>query len=310
MHEIILHHYPQSPFSEKVRLTFGLKGLSWRAVEQPSIMPKPELLPLTGAYRKIPVMQIGADVYCDSQCIVRELERRHPAPTVHPGRSEATSWAFAFWSDRVLFQAAVGVIFGQMADQVPKEFIEDRTKLMGAGQRFDTNAMKAAVPLLKESLRAQLDWLDTQLADGRAFLTGAAPGLADFTSYHPIWFLASYYPPAGEVLAAHPRLSAWKERVRSIGYGKMVPMERAEALEVARAAKPETEAAADPGEPNGLKPGDKVMVMPDDYGRDPVAGELVRSSAQEIAVRRIDPALGEIVVHFPRAGFMVLRGGG
>jgi hypothetical protein len=51
------------------------------------------------------------------------------------------------------------------------------------------------------------------------------------------------------------------------------------------------------------------MVMPDDYGRDPVAGELVRSSAQEIAVRRVDPALGEIVVHFPRAGFMVLRGG-
>ena len=101
-------------------------------------MPKPELLPLTGAYRKIPVMQIGADVYCDSQCIVRELERRHPTPTVHPGESEATSWAFAFWSDRVLFQAAVGVIFGQMADQVPKEFIEDRSKLMGTGQRFDT----------------------------------------------------------------------------------------------------------------------------------------------------------------------------
>ena len=310
MHEIILHHYPQSPYSEKVRLTFGLKGLSWRAVEQPSIMPKPELLPLTGAYRKIPVMQIGADVYCDSQCIVRELERRHPTPTVHPGKSEATSWAFAFWSDRVLFQAAVGVIFGQMADQVPKEFIEDRSKLMGTGQRFDTNAMKAAVPLLKESLRAQLDWLDTQLGDGRAFLTGAAPGLADFTSYHPIWFLASYYPPAGEILAAHPRLNAWKERVRAIGHGKMAPMERAEALEIARAAKPETEAAADPGEPNGLKPGDKVMVMPDDYGRDPVAGELVRSSAQEIALRRVDPALGEIVVHFPRAGFMVLRGGG
>ena len=168
-------------------------------------MPKPELLPLTGAYRKIPVMQIGADVYCDSQCIVRELERRHPTPTRPSGRSEATSWAFAFWSDRVLFQAAVGVIFGQMADQVPKEFIEDRSKLMGTGQRFDTNAMKAAVPLLKESLRAQLDWLDAQLGDGRAFLTGAEPGLADFTSYHPIWFLASYYPPAGEILAAHPR---------------------------------------------------------------------------------------------------------
>ncbi|HXZ84260.1 MAG TPA: glutathione S-transferase family protein [Myxococcota bacterium] len=309
MHEIILHHYPASPFSEKVRLSLGLKRLAWRAVEQPNIMPKPELLPLTGGYRKIPVMQIGADVYCDSQCIVRELERRHPTPTLHPGGSEATSYAFAFWSDRVFFQAAVGVIFGQMADQVPKEFIEDRSKLLGTGQRFDTSAMKNAVPMLKESLRAQLSWLDAQLADGRAFLLGAAPGLADFTTYHSIWFLSSYYPPAAEILAPHARVRAWTERVRAIGHGSMKPMERAEALAIARAAQPETTPAADPGEPNGWKPGDRVLVMPDDYGRDPVAGELVRSSANEIAIRRSAPEVGEVVVHFPRAGFLVLRGG-
>jgi glutathione S-transferase len=308
MHEIILHHYPSSPFSEKVRLTLGLKRLAWRAVEQPTIMPKPELIPLTGAYRKIPVMQIGADVYCDSQCIIRELERRHPQPSVHPGGSEATSWAFAFWSDRVLFQAAVAVIFGQMADQVPKEFMDDRSALMGNGQRFDPVQMKAAVPLMKESLRAQLAWLDAQLGDGRAFLLGAAPGLADFTSYHPIWFLKSFYPPAAETLAQHARVGAWSERVKAMGHGSSKPMERKEALEIARAAEPETLPLADPGEPNGLKPGDKVMVMPDDYGRDPVAGTLVRSSAQEIAVRRSAPEVGEVVVHFPRAGFLVLRG--
>ncbi|MFI5315208.1 MAG: glutathione S-transferase family protein [Myxococcota bacterium] len=308
MHEIILHHYPSSPFSEKVRLTLGLKGLSWRAVEQPTIMPKPELLPLTGAYRKIPVMQIGADVYCDSQCIIRELQRRHPQPSVYEG-GEATSLAFSFWSDRVLFQAAVAVIFGQMADQVPKEFMDDRSALMGNGQRFDPAQMKAAVPLMKESLRAQLDWLDAQLADGRSFLLGPKPGLADFTTYHPIWFLKSFYPPAAEILAAHARVGAWSERVKAIGHGSQKPMERKEALETARAAEPETPPQADPGEPNGLKPGDTVMVMPDDYGRDPVAGTLVRSSAQEIAVRRSAPEVGEIVVHFPRAGFIVIRGG-
>jgi glutathione S-transferase len=254
-------------------------------------------------------MQIGADVFCDSQCIIRELEKRHPTPSVHPGASEATSWAFAFWSDRVLFQAAVAVIFGQMADQVPKEFMDDRSALMGGGQRFDPMQMKAAVPLMKESLRAQLDWLDSQLGDGRAFLLGAAPGLADFTTYHPIWFLRSFYPPAGEILAQHARVNAWSERVKAIGHGQMKPMTGKEALDVARAAEPETPASVDAGEPNGLKPGDKVMVMPDDYGRDPVAGTLVRSSAQEIAVRRRDETLGELVVHFPRAGFLVLRGG-
>ncbi len=47
--DIIFHHYPASPFSEKVRVAFGIKALSWRSVEQPVIMPKPDLVPLTAA---------------------------------------------------------------------------------------------------------------------------------------------------------------------------------------------------------------------------------------------------------------------
>jgi len=305
MHEIILHHYPASPFSEKVRLTFGLKGLSWRAVEQPNIMPKPELLPLTGAYRKIPVMQLGADVYCDSQCIIRELERRFPKPTVHAG-GEAVGWAFTVYSDKVLFMATVVLIFGMMGDQVDPAFAEDRTKLMG-GQPFNPAQMKAGVPIMRESLRAQLSWLESQLGDGRAFITGAAPGLADFTTYHPLWFLQSYYPPAGELLKPYARLTGWLGRVKAIGHGTMKPMTTHEALEVARKAEPETRDQADPAEPNGLKPGDKVTVMADDYGRDPITGTLVTSSPNEIAIRRSSPEVGDVVVHFPRVGFMALR---
>ena len=303
MHGLILHHYPTSPFSEKVRLTLGRKRLAWRAVEQPTIMPKPELVPLTGGYRKIPVLQVGADVYCDSQCIVRELERRHPEPSVFGGAEPATHQAFAFWSDRVLFQAAVGVIFGQMGDAVPQAFIDDRSKLMG--RSFDVAQMKAAVPMLRDALRAQLDWLEEQLRDGRRFLLGSEPGLADFTTYHPVWFLRSFHKPAAEELARMPGVSAWAERVAAIGHGEMRPMPAAEALAIARDARPATAPSADPGDPNGRRPGDRVAVFADDYGRDPVVGELVAHSAQEIAILRKDPQLGEIVVHFPRAGFLV-----
>jgi hypothetical protein len=79
MTDIILHHYETSPYSEKVRLGLGLKGLAWETVEIPVIMPKSDLTALTGGYRKTPVLQIGAN-YCDSQLIMRELERRHPTP--------------------------------------------------------------------------------------------------------------------------------------------------------------------------------------------------------------------------------------
>ena len=76
MTEIVFHHYPQSPVAEKVRVVFGIKQLHWRSVEIPRIPPKPDLMPLTGGYRRTPVLQVGADIYCDSQCIMRELERR------------------------------------------------------------------------------------------------------------------------------------------------------------------------------------------------------------------------------------------
>ncbi len=305
MPELILHHYWTSPFTEKVRLALGRKALAWRSVEQPTILPKPELVPLTGGYRKIPVLQIGADVYCDSQCILRELERRFPSPTLYPDRNEATAWATAFWSDRVLFQATVAVIFGQLADSVPKEFIADRSKL--TGRSFDPGEMKAAVPLMKEQLRAQLDWLDAQLADGRPYLLGPEPGLADFTTYHPVWFLQSFYPPAAELLAPHAGVRGWAERVKAIGHGRHAAMERSEALAIAKAEESKTEPRIEAGEPNGWRIGDRVVVMADDYGRDPIAGEIVRASAQEIAIRRRDPEVGDVIVHFPRAGFLVTR---
>ena len=305
MAELILHHYWTSPFTEKVRLALGLKGLAWRSVEQPTIMPKPELLPLTGGYRKIPVMQIGADVYCDSRCILSEIERRHPSPSLVPDGAVATHEGLAFWSDRVLFQAAVAVIFGQMADGVPKEFIDDRSKMMG--RAFDTAQMKAAVPLMKEQLRAQLDWIDAQVSDGRPYLLGKQPGLADFTTYHSVWFLQNFYPPAAELLEPHAGVRGWAERIKAIGYGKHTPMERSEALSVAKASEPATVPGVEPGEPNGWRVGDRALVMADDYGRDPIAGEIVRASAQEIAIRRRDPEVGDVVVHFPRAGFLVVR---
>ena len=80
MSELILHHYPMSPFAEKVRLMLGYKQLPWRSVIIPPVMPKPDVVALTGGYRKTPILQIGADVYCDTRCIARELERRHPSP--------------------------------------------------------------------------------------------------------------------------------------------------------------------------------------------------------------------------------------
>ena len=302
---IILHQYDVSPFSEKVRVCLGIKGLIWHACEQPTIMPKPELLPLTGGYRRIPVMQIGADIYCDSQIIIRELERRFPNPSLYVGGDQGLSWGVGFWTDRALFQAAVAVIFGSTGDFVDEAFKKDREAL--SGRPFDTEAMKAAVPMMKEQLRAQLQWLDAQLGDERPYLLGTDPGLMDANAFYNLAFLRWISPEAQNVIGEFTHLGKWEARVKEIGHGTRHEIGREEALDIAKAATTIVEPTADPGEPNGLKPGDQVLVFADDYGRDPVAGELVSSSAQHIAIKRSDERVGEVVVHFPRAGFLVNR---
>ena len=61
MSDLILHHYPTSPFAEKVRLILGFKGLAWKSVFIPMIMPKPDVIALTGGHRRTPLLQIGAE---------------------------------------------------------------------------------------------------------------------------------------------------------------------------------------------------------------------------------------------------------
>jgi hypothetical protein len=92
-----------------------------------------------------------------------------------------------------------------------------------------------------------------------------------------------------------------------MGQGVRRDVPAAVALAVARAAEPAASGDVDAREPNGLTAGIPVSITPDDYGFDPVTGTLVASSAEEIAIRREDPALGALIVRFPRFGFRVAR---
>ena len=300
MPDILFHQYDSSPFSEKIRVCLGIKQLAWAAVDQPVIMPKPELVALTGGYRRIPVMQIGADIYCDSQLIVRELERRYPPPTLFPQGDHGLAYANAMWSDRALFQAAVAIIFGGLGNQVPAAFINDREAL--SGRPFNPTAMQAAVPHMKAQMRAHIALLSDQLADGRSFLTGDRAGLVDANGYYNLWFIRSAFPPAASLFDSVPHVPDWLERVKAIGHGDRSTVGREEALDIARTSTPEAGTVAPQDAEFEGKP---VTVAADDYGRDPVEGVLVGSSEHHVSISREDARAGQVVVHFPRIGFSV-----
>jgi glutathione S-transferase len=298
--DIILHHYFNSPFSEKVRIQLAIKRLPWASVVQPSIMPKPDLTPLTGGYRRIPVMQIGADLFCDSAVIMAEIERRHPSPKVIQG----ADWAANAWADRAFFQPTVGIIFGAIGHMVPPEFIKDREAMTGAP--FDVAAMKAAALPMKAQFRAISAWLEMQLSGGRDFVAGDAPGLADIAWYLNYWFLNSALrQEMAELLSDMPRVLDWTGRMRAIGkQGSFTEMSPADAIAAAKAAQPASvHVVHDAKDPIGLAPGQAVAVWGDDNPGDKIAGTLVAAGLDRIVIAREDPRVGAVQVHFPRAGF-------
>jgi len=302
MSEIILHHYPISPYAEKVRLAFGLKNVSWRSVHIPIMMPKPNLMPLTGGYRRTPVMQIGAEIFCDTLCILREVERRHPKPSLYPNGDVGVVHALTWWAEKSLFDNAVGIAFGEMEGKLPEGFEKDRSEM--SGREVSAIRLKAARPILIDQLRTHFGLLEDMLK-AKPFLLGSHPSLADLAAYHPVWFITRNCRKETSPLNEYPRIVEWSERVAAIGHGKSTPMKAAEALEIAKTAQPSLPTFVDLRDPAGRKPGDHVKVTPNDFGRVSVVGEIVASSVDEIVIRRDDEKVGEVFVHFPRAGFKV-----
>lgn len=299
MPEIILHHYELSPFSEKIRRLFAYKGIAWRGVEQPVVAPKPALTPLTGGYRRIPVLQIGADVYCDTALIGRVLERLYPTPVCFPPEVAGLVALVEDWADHRLFMQVVPPVVIELLPALPPEFLEDRAN-MSAG--FSQAALAAAAPHARAQLMQSLDRLEVQLQASK-YLLGASFSLADAACFHCIWFTRNSPSLFAEV-EARPTLTTWFKRIEQFDAGEMQPMSAAAALAAARDASPVDVSGASVACPP-LAPGRSIRISADDYGRESTEGRLVRLTDESVTVLREDPEVGEVAVHYPRAGYRI-----
>ena len=301
--DLILHHYPLSTYSEKVRLAFGLKALAYREVITPIAMPKPDLIPLTGGYRRAPVMQIGADIFCDTQLILRKLEALHPEPTLFPNGCEGEATAIAWWAERYIFMPALGFVANVNDDLFKPDFIAERKRF---GFIVGKEEVRPHFGRYVQQLVGHLGWFNAMLKDGRPFMLGDRVSAADLAAYPSVWFLGLYGGSEAERLLPVAPLRGWAERIAAIGYGSPGEISAEAALDVARDAVPAGTGLAPNGDPSGIQDGARVTVTPDDTGRDPVEGTLVAASDAEVVIRRSDARLGDVQVHFPRAGYDVV----
>ncbi|MDZ7824791.1 MAG: glutathione S-transferase family protein [Gammaproteobacteria bacterium] len=308
MAELILHHYDGSLFSEKIRAILGYKKLPWRSVIIPPIMPRPHLMPLTGGYRRTPVMQVGADIFCDTHVITEYIDQVHPERHLHPEVQGWTVRTLAQRADSHLFQVAVALCFqpkavetmlAALGPEMAQKFAEDRAQLSKGSAGVTSMPPETAETWLHDELVR----MEAQLA-ATQWLCGHEPTLADFAVYHCLWLIRNNKVVA-PLLTPYARIQDWMSRIRGFGHGRPSELAAEEALEIGRSSEPMPLEVVSGHLPRNIVVGDAVTVMPVDYGLDPVAGRLEYCTAHACGVLREDEQAGTVRVHFPRAGFRI-----
>ncbi len=303
---LILHHYPSSSFAEKIRRVLGHKKLAWKSVVIPMVMPKPDVLALTGGYRKKPILQIGADIFCDTALICDVLEQIQPPPTLYPERDKGAARVIAQWSDTTLFWSAMGYNFAaegaaQLFTGAPPEtgkvFAEDRAKMRLAIPRVASTDAAAAY---KSYLRRLANMLQDQ-----PYLLGQEACVADFAAYHPLWFTRHCTSVMAGILDATPSVLAWMDRIAAIAGTQANDLQPSEAISIAAGATPAELHDAVFQDDHGIPLGSQVTIASDSFGPEPSTGELMAATRMHYTLRRVDERAGTVHVHFPRIGYVM-----
>jgi glutathione S-transferase len=306
MADLILHHYPMSPFAEKARLMLGFKGLAWKSVFIPSVMPKPDVVALTGGYRRTPLLQIGADIYCDTALIATVLEHLKPEPVLFPEHLKGVTRIVAQWADSTLFWAAMGhtlspkgaaAMFGSQPPEVGQAFAADRSAM-----RNGMTSLRAgdAASAYRSYLRRLAHMLHEQ-----PFLFCDAPCIADFAAYHPLWFTRVVNPVMAGILDTTPGVLAWMDRMAALGHGQPAKFTATEAIAVAAAAEPAPLADEAFQDDHGVALGSSVTVAAESFGTETTEGTLRAATRTHYTLERHDDRAGRLHVHFPRIGYVL-----
>jgi glutathione S-transferase len=308
MANILLHHYPLSPFAEKIRLILGYKKLNWQSVHIPMYMPKPDVVALTGGHRRTPFMQIGADIYCDTSLICDVLEHIAPTPTLYPDAVKGTARIVAQWADSMVFPVAMAYNFQPagaahvLANWSPEDvkvFVQDRTTMRGGAPRMPA---ADAIGMYKSYLRRL-----SHMLEQNPFLLGDAPCVADFSAYHPTWYTLRQVPPLADILDLTPNVKDWLLRMEKWGHGTHSEISSTQALEIAHSNKPEDVSHEPFIDHHGIALGSQVVITAESFGLEPSAGELMAATRTRYTIRRHDPRAGTVHVHFPRVGFVLKK---
>lgn len=282
----------------------GLAGLSWSSVEIPRVPPKPLLMPLTAGYRRTPVLQVGADIYCDTQNIIRCLAEQGTSEALFPDQCQGRALLLSQWIDQTLFPLAVRIVITEALDAAPAEFVKDRGDLY-FGRGWTPEQLKKDLPGVVMQLNASLSELNASMAPNARAMGGERPSYADAAIAYLLWFIRGRWDQGPALLAQYPELCRIEDAMEAIGQGQYTELEAAEALAIAKAVQPLS--------PQGicmdssLAMGQRIGVRPFLDSSDPmVVGSLRYLDATRVSIDVEDDQVGLLAIHFPISGYQVV----
>ncbi|KAJ9658689.1 hypothetical protein H2198_003567 [Neophaeococcomyces mojaviensis] len=321
---IILFHYPFSPWSQKITAYLSLRGIAYTSCHQPVTLPRPNLNALGVKYRRIPVLSIGRDVYCDTLLMLEKLEQLYPVSENVPGisathpKDKALERLLEKWTDVVVFKYAAAAIPTSFPIMSDKNFIDDRQALWGREWTKDHQDSLRAEALVV--LRSNMEFLENDLlSDGQDFINGHSPTLSDIHAGWIFTWLADMPGALDDHIFSQklfPKTYAWFERYKAVIAKAVKDMEASGSVrqldgdaavkEILEGPFGEKQVWVDQQDPTGLKEGDYVNGWPTDTGfshRD--SGNLVGLTTQEVIISSKASNGAEVRVHHPRWNFAV-----
>mgnify|MGYP006078877521 FL=1 len=304
MPDLILHHYWPSPFAHKVRLALGLANAKWLSVEIPRVPPKPLLTPLTAGYRRTPILQIGADIYCDTQNIVRELADFGFSRALFPEGCMSKALAFSAWIDGAVFELAARVVITNALDTAPSEFIKDRGDLYFE-PGWTNKKLNHDLSSVVLQLDAQLKNIDDILTCGENICSKEL-SYADVSVAYLAWFLRGRWEAGPKVLSRYPNICRIENAVYDCGEGQYQDLGGKEAMKIANDNIPKSLVGIDGSVMTELSLNQRVGIRPRTQSSDPtVFGELRYLDRQRVSINNNEKEVGAIAVHFPISGYEI-----
>ena len=301
----IFHHYPQSPIAEKIRITFGIMGMEWQSVQIPRIPPKPLLMPLTGGYRRTPVLQLGADIFCDSQTIAWQLGLQNSNAPAYQLSNKSLELILGSFGEAILFSLSVRVVLTTSMGKAPEEFIKDRGSLYFE-PGWTVEEMKNSLPSILLQLQAAFDLINHHLLENGPFINGDIPSYSDAVVQHCVWFLCGRWEGGIDFIKPFDAVCKQREAIASLGHGISHDISAEQALETATKNIPNAPMGINCKFTGGLRRGQRVKIRPNGRTSDPdVIGALRYLDETIIVIDFEHEETGQVAIHFPVLGYQI-----